>query len=86
MREKQRERERDLKERGKSGREDRMGPISTEDLNLRPLAMQAIGDLMRESGEEKMNQLMKSLKEEKVKIEVFKRELPLTMQILSDGE
>lgn len=63
-----------------------MGLISTEDLNLRPLAMQAIGDLMRESGEEKMNQLMKSLKEEMVKIEVFKRELPLTMQILSDGE
>ncbi|XP_078180301.1 transcription factor HHO3-like isoform X1 [Carex rostrata] len=62
-----------------------MGSISTQDLNLRPHAMQAIGDLMRESGEEKMNQLMKSLKEEKDKIEVFKRELPLTMQILSDA-
>lgn len=63
-----------------------MGSISTQDLNLRPHAMQAIGDLIRESGEEKIEQLMKSLKEEKDKIEVFKRELPLTMQILSDGE
>lgn len=63
-----------------------MGSISTQDLNPRPHAMQAIGDLIRESGEEKIEQLMKGLKEEKDKIEVFKRELPLTMQILSDGE
>lgn len=63
-----------------------MGSISIQDLNLRPHAMQAIGDLIRESGDEKIEQLMKALKEEKDKIEVFKRELPLTMQILSDGE
>ncbi|KAJ1701649.1 hypothetical protein LUZ63_001428 [Rhynchospora breviuscula] len=62
-----------------------MGSISTQDLNLRPHAMQAIRDLIGgERGDEKIVQLMKDLKEEKEKIEVFKRELPLTMKILRD--
>ncbi|KAJ3669852.1 hypothetical protein LUZ60_010176 [Juncus effusus] len=54
--------------------------------DLKPYAMRSLKNLIRERGDEerKMEELEKGLKGEKEKIEMFKRELPLTGQILSD--
>lgn len=63
-----------------------MGSISTQDLNLRPHAMHAMTDFMSAAGKDQLEHLIAAFNQEKDKIEVFKRELPLTMHLLADGQ